>query len=726
MATLVLTALGTAIGGPIGGAIGVFLGRQADQAIFAGGRREGPRLKELAVTTSSYGQAVPRQFGRMRIAGTIIWATDLVETQSSSGGGKGRPSTTTYSYSASFAVALSSVPISAIRRVWADGRLLRGAAGDLKVAGTMRSYLGYGDDAIDPLIAADRGSDAPAFRDFAYVVFEDLELADFGNRIPALTFEVIGEDDGLVRMNRLFPAIDHDASDPVLPHALGFADEGGPMANTLATIDRIYPLSLSLAGGKVCLSARADIPDNVPGVPEELARSRRKGGTERPRFRGDGAARDPVALRYYDEARDYQPGVQRAIGERAEGRENMLDLPATLEAEDARRLANAHAHRARWRHERRSWLCGALDPSIGPGSIVRLPAEPGMWLVKEWEWHDEGVELGLERLPPALDGVAHGDAGSANPTADLAVPATVLDAFELPPDGSRAPGSVSLFAAASASTPAWRGAALFVEQGESLLEIGTTGATRAMTGELASDLLPSSCHLIEQGASIDIETSREDGLFPDTDLLGLAAGANRVLVGGEVLQYLRGERTGPSRWRLSGLLRGRAGTEHFAQDVHLVGSRVVLLDEKLVPLDPSKITASEATRFAAIGRGDAERVVASLENAGASRRPVTPVHPTLASDHAETWTFGWTRRARGQWRWDDGLEVPLVEEREAYLVGFGPEKAPHATWVVPTGSIELPLPVRTDLLSAHGPGAIWVMQVGTYSHSPPLLLGHLS
>ena len=55
MATLVLTAVGSAIGGPIGGAIGSIIGQQIDNVIFAPKPREGARLKELAVQTSSYG-----------------------------------------------------------------------------------------------------------------------------------------------------------------------------------------------------------------------------------------------------------------------------------------------------------------------------------------------------------------------------------------------------------------------------------------------------------------------------------------------------------------------------------------------------------------------------------------------------------------------------------------------------------------------------------------------
>ena len=58
MATLVFSALGTLVGGPLGGAIGALVGHQIDGAIIGRGMREGPRLKELPVTTASYGAVV--------------------------------------------------------------------------------------------------------------------------------------------------------------------------------------------------------------------------------------------------------------------------------------------------------------------------------------------------------------------------------------------------------------------------------------------------------------------------------------------------------------------------------------------------------------------------------------------------------------------------------------------------------------------------------------------
>ena len=77
------------------------------------------------------GAVIPRLYGRMRIGGNIIWATDFREETKTTtqgggkgGGGGGKVKTTEYFYYASFAVALCEGPITGIGRIWADGKLL--------------------------------------------------------------------------------------------------------------------------------------------------------------------------------------------------------------------------------------------------------------------------------------------------------------------------------------------------------------------------------------------------------------------------------------------------------------------------------------------------------------------------------------------------------------------------------------------------------------------------
>ncbi len=726
MATLVLTALGTAIGGPFGGALGALIGQQADRLVFGSGTRQGPRLRELTISSSSYGQPIPRQFGRMRVPGTVIWSTDLIESKRKDKGRKGQPSTVSFSYSASFAVALSSTPLARLGRIWADGNLLRGAQDDLKVGGSLRFYRGFGNDLVDPLIAADKGSAAPAFRDCAYVVFENLELGDFGNRIPALSFEVFAEGgDAQVSLAGLVPAAVAGGGSLALAHARGFADEGGSLTGTLAAIDQVIPLVCTSGSEGLQIAPRGAAGANVATLPEQLHEKGSANEAPRNRQRAGVPTLEPAALRYYDEGRDYQPGVQRAIGGRRTGREMVIDLPATMTATGARQLANDSAHRARWQHETVVWQIGELDPRLAPGTIVRLPAAPGQWLVRSWEWFDRGIELELERLAPGLAVPGASDPGDALAAPDKVIPATQLAAVEVPAESNTNPATSLIFAAVSAENSAWRGAALFAAQGTALLPLGTTGSQRAVIGALAEPLGPSSALLFEAQASLVVDLVADDLGLEDTDIAGLATGANRMLVGSEVIQFAHAVPQGGRRWRLTGLLRGRGGTEHFAGQGHPLQSPVVLLDDTLIALDPALVPPLATTRIAAIGTADAGAVIAPLANPGLSRRPLTPVHPRLTAMPDQGWQLGWTRRARGQWRWDDAVDVPLVEERELYLVGYGPTTAPFAAWSPEVPHLNLTQADRTDLRAAYGPASFWVRQVGTFDQSPPLLLASL-
>lgn len=196
MATLVLQAAGAAVGalfGPFGviagRAIGALAGYAIDQSLFGEKRtREGARLADLDVQASREGAAIPRIYGRVRLSGQVIWATrfeeEVSETREGGKGGGGGTTIRTYSYFANCAIGLCEGPVARIGRVWADGKPF-----DLSTV-THRFYRGDAAQGVDSLIEAKQG-EAPAYRDTATIVFERFPLADFGNRLPQLSFEVI-------------------------------------------------------------------------------------------------------------------------------------------------------------------------------------------------------------------------------------------------------------------------------------------------------------------------------------------------------------------------------------------------------------------------------------------------------------------------------------------------------------------------------------------------------
>ena len=713
MATLVLSAVGTLVGGPIGGAIGALAGRAVDAQLLPSASREGPRLKELAVSTSSYGQPLPRQFGTVRAAGTIIWATDLKESEEEAGGGKGQPDVTTYSYSVSLAVALASNPIAGIGRIWADGNLLRGEAGDLKTGGQIRIHTGHGDQGVDPLIAADKGAECPAFRNCAYVVFEDLALADFGNRVPALTFEVFGEQAALGLADLAAPDQTRIAATDPLDGLDGYAIEGGPIRQVLANLDRVYPLACDSADRRVARLADGAaplLPEGAIAVDEGEFGTRDGKATDR----ATGSGTKPTALRYYDRERDFQPGLQRPAGHVPDGRTQTIDFPGTMAALTARRLVAGAAIRSEAGRETIRWRTPELDPDIRPGGLVRVPGRAGTWRVTGWEWRETGVELALARNAPQTAAPAAADTGRPSLPGDHLPGPTRLDYFELPLAAPLAGQRTRRYAAASSPAAGWRGAQLYREVGGRLEPLGATGRRRSVVGTTLGILPPSPALIIERDAALEVELAASDLALSPATHEALANGANRALVGEEILQFANAEQIGDATWRLTGLLRGRGGTEGAASEPLQAGARFVLIDASLVPLDEDS-----AERIAAIGLADPEPVYARIATSGLAAQPLPPVRgsATVAADGART--LRWTRRARGAWNWRDGVEAPVVEQVERYLVGVGPVSAPHASWTTFAPELTLSGETWSALATAHPGAPVWVRQSGDLALSRP-------
>jgi len=148
---------------------------------------EGPRLDSFHVQTSRDGAPMPRIYGRVRIAGQVIWASKLTEyAKTESAGGKGGgPTQTNYSYSISFAIGLCEGEILSVDRIWANGAVLNTQGLSYRV------HKGTADQMPDPIISATEGGTVPAFRNTSYIVFEGFPLGDFGNRLPQINVELM-------------------------------------------------------------------------------------------------------------------------------------------------------------------------------------------------------------------------------------------------------------------------------------------------------------------------------------------------------------------------------------------------------------------------------------------------------------------------------------------------------------------------------------------------------
>jgi Putative phage tail protein len=690
MATLVLGTIGRVFGGPIGQVVGATIGNVIDrEVLFKPKGREGPRLSELAVQTSSYGTQIPKLFGTMRVAGTVIWSTDLIEHRSTEGG-KGKPSVTSYSYTASFAVALSARAILGVARIWADGKLLRGAAGDFKSGvGAFRLHPGDEDQAADPLIVAAEGAGlAPAHRGIGYAVFEDLQLGDFGNRIPALTFEVEADAGPVAAGDVLGEIAGGDITSAGDSQALtGFSAYGASVravAETLAGADGGWFAS---DGDSLALSSGSggSITIGDSGV-HAGARAGARGS--RSIAAADTAPRT-LTLAHYDPARDYQIGVQRAARPGAGTREARVELPAALDAGAAKTVAERAMARLDVERERRSVALAWDALGIVPGARVRIDGVPGVWRVDRWALEAMVVTLECVALSPA-SAQASASGGRVLGAPDLALGTTILAGFELPPlDGSLA-SAPRLAVAAAGTQPGWRSAALLLSSDGVRWDGAGSTALPAVIGEVvvAPGIAPAG---IEDRANrVEVQLAHAGMVLADADVGAMDAGANLAMLGDELIQFAHAEPLGANRWRLSTLWRGRRGSED-AIGTQAAGDRFVLIaSDSIRVIDLPDAAVGTLARLMAEGPGDSDGAAeAEAAISGASMVPPSPVHLAAMPNEDGGATVRWVRRSRNGWRWIDGADAPLGEETERYRVTIAPEGGTERTLEVDAPAVSL-------------------------------------
>ncbi|MFA5990258.1 MAG: phage tail protein [Sphingomonas sp.] len=670
MASLILTAVGSAIAGPIGGAIGAIAGQAVDQRfLFKPKGRQGPRLTELAVQTSSYGAPIPKLFGTLRVAGTVIWSTDLIESRTKNGGAKGQPSVTTYSYSASFAVLLSARKIRGVRRIWADGKLLRGAAGDFKTATDFRLHLGEEEQAADPMIVAAEGAArAPAHRGYAYAVFENFQLADYGNRLPSLTFEVEA-DAAPVAVGAIAHEVSNglvDGSEAALPLP-GFSAYGDSVRGVLETLAEVGGAWFSPTGAGVAMrtgsgEARLVADGGYAGARgRRVRRSRMIAAIE--------TVPQTVTVGHYDPARDYQAGLQRARRPGAGTRTERLDIPAALDGAMAKAVAEQALVRAEAARERRSVALSWSSLALAPGDVVALAGEAGRWRASGWSLEAMVLSLDLVRLGAGAASMA-ATSGRVLPAPDLLHGPTLVVAAELLPLDDGILPAPRLLVLAAGSEPGWRRAALLysVDGGASYAAAGPT-ASPAVLGEVTRGAGQAGAALRDLVNTVEVTLAHQAMALADADDAGLDQGRNLALIGDELVQFGIADQTGPRTWRISRLLRARRGS---APGPLAAGARFVLIDrDTLVPIDVPLSALGSAVSVLASGVGDtAGPAQAVTLVSGASVRPPSPVHLRVENAGADAVMLRWARRSRAGWRWIDGADTPLVEERESYRVSL--------------------------------------------------------
>jgi hypothetical protein len=166
------------------------------------------------------------------------------------------------------------------------------------------------------------------------------------------------------------------------------------------------------------------------------------------------------------------------------------------------------------------------------------------------------------------------------------------------------------------------------------------------------------------------------GTLTSADLVSMLGGVNLAAVRNadgewEIIQFQSATLVDAQTYELSGLLRGRFGTESAMREPVAEGASFVILDAAVtrVPLQESELRLPFNWRYGPGNRdiGDASYVTLPFAYQGLGRRPLSPVHVRgvrIAGDLK----MSWVRRTRfGGDNWELP-EVPLGEDAESYEV----------------------------------------------------------
>jgi hypothetical protein len=249
------------------------------------------------------------------------------------------------------------------------------------------------------------------------------------------------------------------------------------------------------------------------------------------------------------------------------------------------------------------------------------------------------------------------------------VPSTRLETIEIPALPADDVDAITVRFAGSGLGDGWGGASIIRTNGlAGEPEILAALDQQARMGVTLTALSETQTQRIDRVSVLDVLMLGSDALSSTTEA-NLLNGANIALVGNEVVQFTNVEVLGEGKFRLTGLLRGRLGTE-YATTGHVVGERFVILDERVRKLVVSPNNKGIAWALKPVTFGESDNAVLASNYVVSARAlmPLAPVHLKAVRDASGNATLSWIRRARHGGEWRSEVDVPLMEVNESYDV----------------------------------------------------------
>lgn len=373
---------------------------------------------------------------------------------------------------------------------------------------------------------------------------------------------------------------------------------------------------------------------------------------------------------------DYQVRAAEAIfPDDATPTVSQSDLPLVLTQREARGIAERWLIEARIARDAVRFSLPPSRVDIGAGDTVELD-EPGgiaRYRVDHVETGDARLIEAVRIEAPVPAPAEEGNTGASVPAFVSPVPVLaqfldlpLLTGAEVPHAPLVAgfadpwPGSISVYSSAS----------------DNGFVLNRVLQAAAVIGETATPLAAADPGRWDRGAAVRVVLY--GGALASADEAAVLNGANVAAIGDgvsddwEVFQFAGAELVAPQTYDLTLRLRGQAGTDALMPSVWPAGSRFVLIDAALeqIALSASERGLSRNYRVGPSRRPVEDPVYVQEARAfeGVGLRPLAPVHLRAAYGATGDLNIGWVRRTRIDGDSWAGMDVPLGEDREVYLV----------------------------------------------------------
>jgi hypothetical protein len=386
-----------------------------------------------------------------------------------------------------------------------------------------------------------------------------------------------------------------------------------------------------------------------------------------------------VIVGYINYINSYQDGSQRASRYTTNSRaiEN-VEIPISLLNSEAANIANTILY-ARWLA--RTTIECVLHPKyayIDPTDILSINLNGRDYVIRVTESSIDN--LGNKIKGEVVDNVVYTQ--DIPPAVELEIISTITTypicsgaLLDIPLLKSSPSGSFIAYQIGYNTSDTWYGAKPYIsiDNETTWVPSSTVIKNNAIVGYTINTLetFNTRNNIFDETNSVLIELAVAIGTLSSLSELQVLNGGNLMLVGSELLQFKNAELISAGVYKLSGLLRGRFGTEAYV-GTHTPMEDCILLNSSTTYEMPLLISdISRPISFKAVGIGTAVDNTSSyaITYTGVSAKPYSPVllgggRNTATADIVLTWV----RRARLNASWANNTDVPLGEASELYDV----------------------------------------------------------